>query len=345
VRKSTLQTLLIAFSVLAIVSSLFIYISHTEPVEEEKNITILTYANIGRYEYVAKLKPNFLYNKTFIKTGEGVLYMRIVEYVNVTFTYIFTITKSAEITVTYNLSITLTSSAGWSKTFANKEGGKLTFEGGTARLTLNIPIDVSFYEGVVKLINKETGINVMDYTLILKPEIHTVADAGGYRVDSLFEPKLEFKAQYSSRGEIYTLDGLEHRDERTLTHTEKITHPEVLTRRYTSYVIAAPVYLGLTYAIYNFVKIHPSEKPIESKLKPYKEFIVIATQEPTYEAGKTTVRVKTLEDLSRIADMLMKPIIYEEISGKEDAKIKRHILYVLDGNIRYEYILEEAEQV
>jgi hypothetical protein len=272
--------------------------------------------------------------------------MRIVEYVNVTFTYIFTITKPAEITVTYSLNITLTSPAGWSKTFVNEEGGRLTFKGSTARLTLNIPINTSLYEGVVRSINRETGINVMDYTLILKPEIHTVAYAEGHRVDSIFEPKLEFKAQYStSKGDIYTLDGLEHRDEKTLTHTEKITHPEVSTRRYVSYIIAAPAYLGLAYAVYNFLKTRPPEKkPIESKFEPYKELIAVAAQEPIYEAGKTTVRVKTLEDLGKIADTLMKPIIHgEEVLEKDGVKVKRHIFYVLDENVRYEYVIEEAE--
>ena len=345
-KKSTLKVLLIVLSALAAASSLFLYITHTAPTVEERTVPVLTYTETGKFSCVARLKPNIIYNRTTLKPEEGTLYMQITENFSITFTYHFTISRPANITIAYDLNRTITSPAGWTKTYITAlEGTPLSFAGNTARFTLNMTLDPTIYEEIVKAINDEIGTTSKDYTITIKPRIQTVAETGGQLVEETFEPALEVKAEYGTQmGAIYSMEGLEHKDERTITRKETIQRPVVVERRYASYAIAITTFTALTYTIWQFARTREyiAAKTVEEEVKPFREIIVDITEKPIRERGLTTVRMKTLKDLGKISEEIVKPILHEEsIVEKEGSETRRHIFYVLDGDVRYEFTLEE----
>ena len=61
------------------------------------------------------------------------------------------------------------------------------------------------------------------------------------------------------------------------------------------------------------------------------------------QVERVTIRVKSMRDLDKVSEETIRPIIHEEsiLEKEEGLKVKRHILYVLDGDVRYEFTFEE----
>lgn len=345
-KKSTLKALLIILLIPAAASSLLLYITHTAPTEEEILVPVLTYDQTGMFNCVARLKPNLIYNQTTLTPEEGILYMRITENFNIMFTYTFTLSQPANITVTHNLNTAIASPAGWNKTYVVPlEGSPLNFMGKNAEFTLSLTVDPTPYAETVKEINKETGTTSQDYTLIIKPLIQTVAETGGHTIEEDFEPALEVKAQYRTQsGDVYSIECLEHKNQKAITEKQTIYHPEVIMRRYASYAIAIFTFTALTYTILQFSRIseYITMKTVEEEIKPFRKIIANIAEKPLHEGNRTTVRMKTLEDLAKISEELIKPILHEEpILEKGVSNMRGHTFYVLDGDVRYEFTFDE----
>lgn len=549
-KRSTLKALLVIFLTLSAASVLPLYTSHATPVEEERTIPILTYAKNGRFNCVAKLKPNLLYNQTTLAPEEGVFYMRIVEYVMVDFTYTFTLSQPANITIAEELNTTLTSPAGWAKTnlttpgsvlsfdgiddcvyvpasrnvfppsdpttvilrvkptrlgstwggiidqgrnyrdnfwllehatedkytfglgngtdfweqttpplslntwyhlaltfssanvtlyvdgsyidswnhgltwqrasrpltigclndatgfgkadidevriynhslsaaeIANDHDGKVTtdgltlwlrldgdaedesgngnngeihgaawvidgninaelgkslqhFTGKTANFTLGLTLNLTAYTGTIRTINEETGTTSQDYSLIVTPQIRTIAETGERHIEDTFEPALAFKAQYrTQKGDIYALEGLKHEDQSTLNSTETIYHPEVMTQRYASYALAIPSFAALAITTGVFISTRPTKprKTEEEEVERFREIIVDIAEKPLQEGARTTVLMKTFNDLAKVAEELMKPILTEEVPPTYPNEKPQRVFYVIDGQMTYKY--------
>jgi len=104
----------------------------------------------------------------------------------------------------------------------------------------------------------------------------------------------------------------------------------VTNLRYASYASLAITIPALIYTAWRTTKTKPTEeKPIEEITEPYREVIAETTQEPPPEA-QTTIPMKTLEDLAKVADTLGKLIFHTQ-------KDQDHTFYVLDDSTRYEY--------
>lgn len=345
-KKSTLKALLVILLILAAASSLLLYITHSTPTEEEILVPVLTYDQTGRFNCVARLKPNLIYNQTTLKPEEGILYMRITEDLSITFTYTFALSQPANITVTHSLNTAIVSSAGWNKTYVVPlEVSPLNFIGKNAELTFSMTVDPDVYAETVKEINKETGTTSQDYILVIKPRIQTVAKTGGHTIEEDFEPALEVKVQYRTQsGDIYSIEGLEHKNQKAITEKQTIYHPEVIMRRYASYAIAIITFTALTYTLWQFSRArgYITMTTVEEEIKPFREIIAKIAEKPLQEGNRTTVRMKTLQDLAKISEELIKPILHEEpIVEKGGSKMRCHIFYVLDGDVRYEFTFEE----
>lgn len=66
---------------------------------------------------------------------------------------------------------------------------------------------------------------------------------------------------------------------------------------------------------------------MEKLIVPYKELVAETVQKPP--TTETTIEVKTLEDLARIAEILAKPILHA--TGTDG-----HVFYIIDNNVKYQ---------
>jgi len=125
-------------------------------------------------------------------------------------------------------------------------------------------------------------------------------------------------------------------------------HGRKISRREKGYPMSIVVFASLlvmltaclALLLYQFIKSPPP--PLMEKIrKDYGEKIVDSLG-PSKRVGKVTIRVKSMKDLDKVSEETIRPIIHEEsIIEKEGLKVKRHILYVLDDDVRYEFTFEE----
>jgi len=346
--RTKLTIILALFALLTIFSILGVYFSHQTPIEQDRVTTLLAYHHNGQYDYIARLKPNNLYNQTTLKPGEGTLYTKITELINVTFTYSFNCSLPANITIQYALNEYLESPKWPKKSIATTSPVASNFsETTTAQFSITQSINITALEELKNSIDKETGTYTSEYSLIIRPEMQVAANTIVGTINEPFTPNMTMNFRYRTpEGDYITIEGLTHTQQGSIQHTETIYQPEVMNQRYASYAFSIAFISALLYTTWAYVKTKPAkpEKPIEEIIAPHEETILEVAKEPSYETPEiTTVKMKSLNDLVSIADGLAKPVLYLKKAPSKPGRKVTHIFYVLDGSIRYEYEVIEPK--
>jgi hypothetical protein len=350
--KTTILVLMFIFALLSLISLIGVYFAHQLPTEEEKIIPLCTYEHRGEYDYTARLKPNNLYNKTVLKTGEGVLYTKITELVNVTFTYTFNSSLPANITLLYSFNMNLESSRWPKRTLSAAPPKILNFtKESTAQLQIAQSINVTELDMLKNAIDKETGTYTSEYSLVLEPIINVIAKTVVGEINEPFTPVMNMSLRYGTpEGDYIAIEGLTQARQGYIARKEVTYHPEVAIQRYTSYALSTAFVAFLLITVLAYVRVKPKktaapEKAIEEIIAPYEETIFRIDEEPSY--GKnlvTTVKLRSLQELISIGDGLAKPVLYlKKVSSKPGEKAT-HVFYVLDGSVIYEYEVTELEK-
>jgi len=332
--RTRLTALLVLFALLSVASIVTIYFTHQLPTEEAITTTLCAYEHRGRYDYIAKLKPNNLYNQTTLKLGEGTLYTRVIEHINITFSYTFLSSRTTNTTIEYLVNRELESPGKWVKNLEATASNTTNFTGNTGGFTTTLHINIAEVKGLVSVIDEDTGTSSSTFNLNVKPQIHTVSETDAGTINEPLNPTLTITFQSgTSQGDIIIIENLDHTKTGGITKTETIYQQWVTNQRYASYAILLPALTGLAYITWAFIRTKPTkpEKPLEKIIASYEEIIAEA-KEPSYEGRKATVTMKTLEDLVKVAYSLDKPILH---SKKESI----HTFYVVDGSTKYEYTL------
>jgi hypothetical protein len=330
---TNLIILLVFFVVLSLEAVAGLYVTHSRPTEEEQVTTLSRYWHVGEYDYIAGLKPSEIYeNKLTLEPGEGILYLNIVENVAITFSYTFTCDRQASITTEYSVNMNLESPGKWVKSLAVVSENSVSSSGGTIEFSIELPISVSWFEGLKGIIDAETGTTSSTYNLRIKPEIRTVAVTDVGTIDESPVPELVMSFNYgAATGSQITMSNLENTTSGAIQQTEKFSWPEVSTQRHVSYVVFVVAFAGLIFTGWMFMRTRPKKlEKLEEIIAPFKEAVVEVAGEPSYKKQRAMVRMKSLEDLVYIAEGLAKPVLYLK-------KGQVHTFYVLDGPVRYEY--------
>ena len=343
--KAKLIALLALCAFLSLASILVVYHTHQLPTEQERLIPLCNYEQIGKYNYTAILKPNIIYNQSTLKPGEGILYTRITEYINTTFSYTFKLSdldRPANITIEYSINAYLEPPQ-WRKRINIAPQTTLNSIGTTAELSANYLVNITSFEETFSAIRSETGTYISQCNLTITPEIHTVASTDVGTIDKHFTPTLKITFNPGSpEGDIITIEGLNHTSPGAITQTKKIYQPWVMNQRYTSYTFSAITLTALAYTTWLFTKTRPvklgeKKKTLEEIIAPFEEIVVEIAEKPSYEGQRVTM--KTLEDLVELADGLGKPVFHSEGAPSSPGKEPTHTFYVLDGLVRYEYTI------
>jgi hypothetical protein len=331
--------LIVLFAILLVTSIGGLYYAYETADQVPVVSTIYEYQNQGIFGYSATLRPNMIYNnRTTLGPGEGTLFRKIATGVALNLTYTFSCSKPSNITVSYKTFENLTTSL-WTKIIAETPEETLNTTGVKAVIPINdFPIlNVSSIEYRVNYINQETGLYITQYTVNATVQIRVEANYNGSQVSDSFTPQLAVNfASTASAGDIISIGNLEDSNTSSVTNTEMLSYPWVVTERNVFSGFLAGSILGFAVASWLYVRGSPlheatPDEMLEEVIAPYEEIMFETDGEPKNEEGTTIVTVKTLENLVRIADVLSKPVLQTQKS-KERIEFQ-----VVDGNTRYIY--------
>lgn len=321
--------LLAIFIVLTVIALITAYVAHQTPVEETKTKTLCTYESTAEYAYWALVKtPNKVYdNKSLIGMEYETLYTRLVSHINLTLTYEFNADQPLEdVQITYTVTRSLKSSA-WTYEIGKTEANTTS----QTQIQIQIPtVNKTELDRLKAEIEAEIGTSTATYALEVKPTFAVKANTTVGKIHQIFSPTLTVSFQRTDKGEITVIEPLYQSKTGTLTETETITHNEVVSQRYASYILITTALAGLAFSTFFHIKTKPKiGKPLEKIMAPYKDLIVETLEVPK-TLPQTTVAVRDLTELAKIAEILAKPIIHI-------AEDREHTFYIIDGNLRYEF--------
>ncbi|MEM2321097.1 MAG: DUF5305 family protein [Candidatus Bathyarchaeia archaeon] len=336
-RGKLIKILLITFAILTAASAISLFYAYQKPTYERQTIILGTYTHRAIYDYVAELKPNIIYNKTTLKPGEGTLYTAITTGINITFTYKFISSPSPETIgiALEEITAEIESPGKWTKPLHEDEVKELMNLEGSMNFTLKI--NCTAIRQLIDRIDKEIGTYSSSFNIRVKPRIRVDTIVAKRTVNETYTPELivMFRAG-TEKGNYISIEGLNQTKNKDITETREITYPEVEARRNMFSATTLTTAIGLAALIIAHLKIVGQQKSTERKSKEllkrimeeYKDAIAEAVGSPP--KTQTTIDVESLEDLTKIAQILAKPIL----RAKED---EEQIFYIIDGNMKYQY--------
>jgi hypothetical protein len=330
IQKTT--ALLAIFIVLTMIALITFYTVHQTPIEEVKTETLCSYESVADYDYLALVKvPNLVYdNKSVIGREYQTLYTRLVHHINLTLTYEFNADQPlSQVQITYTVVRNLKASA-WTYEIDGTPPNTTS----QTQIQIQLPtISKAELDQLKNWMDQETGASTTTYTLEIKPTFTVRANTTAGKIFQVFTPTLTVSFQKTEKGEITVIEPLHQSKADALTETKKLTHQEVISQRYASYILVATAFTGLAFSTLFYVRTRPTvEKPLERIIAPYKDLIV-ETAETSKALPQTTIMVRDLKDLAKIAEILAKPIMHTAKDGE-------HTFYIIDENVMYQFRME-----
>lgn len=338
--RTKITIILIAFLILAITGIYTLYHVYQIPETETQTIPLWEYQHLGIYNYTAQLKPNLVYNKTTLTPGEGPVYLRITESINFSFTYTFQSSKQANANITYSISQNIQSTK-WTKQLNTTTETTISTTGNNIEIPIDTipPISVNTIQSLAAQLDQEIGVYSSEYNATITIKIQATAQTTEGTINEQFNPTLTLTFKRGTgEGDIIDIRGIENTKTGAKTQQITIYNDWVLNQRYASYGLTAAAIIGMAFTGLLYMKAKPTkpgrpEKYLEEIIEPYEDIIAEVIQEPAYKTPLTTIQMKSMEDLVKIADNLARPIIHLEKTGNN------HAFYVIDETTRYEYTI------
>ncbi len=307
----------------------------------------VSYKEEGWFDYEVRLKNNKLYGATVLRSeglptaddssttqilGPGLVYFpRIVDSIKASFSYQFNCnraisSRSEEVEIT----AIIENPGTWNKTLV-----LLPKTRQPADFTISFPVDIDYFNEVIGAIQEETGAGGGSYNLKIKADVRTIAQTDSGVVNDLYTQTLEGKldsntltwdkelshSQSGSIGEVAASSSGEG-DLRDLSISGAVI--ALLALLYFGWCRTQPVPALVA-------EISPADVEAARARKKYKQVLVDIEELPEIKPGETVIPLSSLDDLVRIADDLVKPVLHQASEG-------RHVYCTIDGSVRYQYI-------
>ena len=293
----------------------------------------------GAFGYRAKLKENELFGpitlerrpellKTAPADPDFSLFTNLVKSLDVGFNYRF-ISDKPIISLEEEVKVwmVMEEPGRWKKSFILLEPTEKP-----AEFNLSFSLDIDRLREMTTDINREVGSReAKEQEITIFAQVHTVVQTDSGIIDEVFEQKL--------KGKIGEKIVLEEGKALISTKTGTITKPNLVSqglRKFSSIGLAVTAFLFLGLLIVSWSrkpKLSLAEEAKKSK-KKYKELLGEAAQCPPIKEEETVIDMVSLEELAKIANNLLKPILHK-------LEPNEHIYWVVDGLTRYRYVVKE----
>lgn len=315
--------------------------ANRQPAEIVEFVPEYSYKHKAALDYEVMLKPNSLYEEPVLGPDRG-YFTKIVEKINVFFSYDFSGSHPQPVKGTYGINAVLTSGElqksskvkdpMWEKEFELIPPTPFSQNSGSVNIQERLSIYLENYKSIADELHKELGITTRPNHLVLEGWVKTSVQSESDNINKELKPKLIIplgQAYFSIDGERIA-SGADNLGTTVITPLH-----DVLERR--KKAKEAVILLGSITAIRGViigVQLKPRlarkrDKNKHQVLRRCKERIVEADMRAELPPGKA-VPLKSLEDLVRVADEIVKPVVHLAIP-------QGNMYYVLDGEVRYEY--------
>ena len=249
---------------------------------------------------------------------------------------------------------------GWYEVTAELDAGELLGErylvtprtpflqerGTSLSLELELPVDRDLFRRRVEEVAAETGASApAEVTLTYTAHVEAEAAAAGESVRQVLEPTLVVPLA----GDTFAISGDRSRSaDGVVRRAEERPAPGVVARRvYSLLGTGVAALLPLLALLGTVARPRPPEDPLVREARrlrrKYRKRIAEAdaggpfdsAQDRLELSGEQAVPLASMEDLARVSDELLKPIVYAGPAGADGP----HLFFVVDGAVRYEYRL------
>lgn len=313
--------------------------------EDERRKGEVSYGVKGWFDYEVYLEHNKLYEAGVLRSeplpvaetaepppslqtvGPGLVYFpKIIDSIEASFSYQFDCDKAVtEQSEEVEVVAMIENPDKWSKSLVlvpktEKEGD----------FTISFPIDLDYLTEVSDAIASETGAGGMrDFKI--KADVHTIAETNLGTIDEVYTQILEGKLE----GNTLTFgEELSQSQSGSIDETAVPANSGgggIKTPSLAGLVVAL---LALGYFGWNQAQLKPTGIDVEAEAarakKKYKQVMVDIEELPSIKPNETVIPLSSLDDLVRIADDLVKPVLHHVEEG-------RHIYCTIDGAVRYQY--------
>jgi len=320
---------------------------------EEGSKEGITYKEKGWFDYEVRLKPNELYGPIVLRSerlpeaelpaaeppaspqtlGPGLLYYfpKIIDTIEASFSYQLSCDRpiseqSEEVEVT----AIIENPSKWSKTLVvvprtRKEGS----------FTISFPIDIQYFTKVINAIENETDVHGSSYNIMIKTDVHIVAETDLGKIDEVYTQILGAKREGNTLAFDKELSGSQSGSIGGAVIPEASGEGGLKVLWIIGLVVAllALGYFGWSQTQLRVAMVSAGEAEVARAKKKYKQIMVDVEELPGVKPTEIVIPLNSLDDLVRIADDLVKPILHQAEEG-------RHTYCVIDSGVRYLYVIE-----
>ncbi len=272
-----------------------------------------------------------------IGPGE-VIFAKLVDRIDATFEYKF---KSSKPVKELNEEITITAVIEnpkvWSKSIVLVPPTKKK-----GNFSVSFPIDINELSKTLETIRSETGVSAESYKFTIQADVHVVCQTDFGPIDEVFSQTLSSplgKGTVEWEEKLAQSKASALEKDTVIPNSKKYMGLSIAQARNFSILLASIVCLFFLFSVVLYARLKPVElswieKEALQVKKKYGERVAEAMGGTPME-GEKIISLGSLEDLVKVADELSKPIIHQSPNAAEE----RHIYYISDGAIRYQYVL------
>jgi hypothetical protein len=305
----------------------------------------IRYAGKGRFDYEVSLQPNKLYDTTVLKSealpvtgspaspqtlGPGLLYFpKIIDRIAARFSYQFLCDSPiSEQSQKVQITVTIENPANWSKSLVVVPE---TNEVGS--FTISFPIDIEYFTRVIDAIGQETGVRGSSHNIVIKAEVRTVASTDLGTINEVYTQTLSGKLETNALSFDKVLSG--SKSGSISAGVIEVSGGGSRVPWIICLVIAllALGYFGWSQTQLRVATVSAGEAEAARAKKKYRQMMVDVEELPGVKPTETVIPLNSLDDLVRIADDLVKPVLHREEEGA-------HTYCIIDSGVRYLYVIK-----
>lgn len=341
IRSSTKTIIFIICGMLAIISLISLYSNMFVEETESKEETIYKYSNQYKQQYKVNLKPNeYMENESL---SENEVYVTdLIDKLKLNLNYTYEGETPDKINCTYRVTGKLKSTYSlngkeeeiWNKEYIILEEKEQNTTEKVLDINEDVDVDLQIYNKLVKdFIDKmEMALTT---TLYIQFEANVTAYTNGEMILDQYKNHLEV-----SIGEKVTK--ITGKEEDFKQKTEKRTVETIIEKEPTVAVISTIV---LIISVYIMLKVQRETKPSNKITNMFKVELnqilgacgdrIVKIDSPIKTIGRTIIELKDINELVKLSEELYKPILYYQVSNKNEAWFCLSV-----ENETYRYILK-----
>lgn len=331
--------IILALALLVLLPAYIALRAFQTPTQGISMVPVWGWTHWAEWDYTVFLKPNTVYGTRQL-APDLTYYEALVEGIEARFSYTFAADTPVRIEGWYEVTAELAVGKLVSERtlvtprtpFLNERGPSLTLE-------LEFPIDRKRFRERVEEIAAEMGVGAAsDATVTYTAHVETTAGTEAGSTDQVLEPFLIVPLA----GQTFTLSGDRSQNEHgVIRRSQEESFPGVeAQRRYSLLAAGLLALLPVLFAVGTVARprrVDLLAREVRRIRRKYRKRMAQLGPGQSGLPGEEAVPLGSIEDLARVSEELLKPIIH---SGPADPG-EPHIFFVVDGTTRYEYRLSQ----